>query len=120
VVELQCEKFSVGEVESVKQVRKVQGLIDTGSSSGVLGCYVAYLAGAKRILMFGFDNRGTHFFGPHEGPLKNTTPTRFEMFKLQFERLAYFFKSKNIECLNCTPGSAIKSFPQSSLAELGL
>jgi hypothetical protein len=67
--------------------------------------------------MLGFDNKGTHFFGPHEAPLKNTQPHRFKTFAAQFGHLANRFKMERIEVLNCTPDTALDKFPIAILAE---
>ncbi len=80
-------------------------------NSGLEGMRVAYLLGASRILLLGFDMHGSHFFGKHQAPLQNTTPTRFKMFMRQFERW------NKCSVINCTPGSALDCFPMSTLAK---
>lgn len=96
--------------------RKIEGVerfpsADNGSNSGLLACQVAVSMGASVILLLGFDMRGSHFFGPHPAPLKNTQPTRFEVFHRQFAR----FKPRNIRIINCTPGSSLKCYPMADL-----
>ncbi|HEY8355163.1 MAG TPA: hypothetical protein VIK69_09140 [Methylophilaceae bacterium] len=84
-------------------------------NSGLLGVHVAVRFGARKVLLCGFDMGGDHFFGRHPEPLKNTSPKRFEDFKLQFSR----FNPLGIEIVNCTPGSGLKCYRMSSLeAEL--
>lgn len=82
-----------------------------GENSGLFGCKVAVQMGATRLLLLGFDMGGSHFFGPHPAPLRNTTPDRFEIFKRQFSG----YRPKSIEILNCTPGSALTCYPSSTL-----
>jgi hypothetical protein len=84
---------------------------DHGSNSGLLGCQVAVSMGAKTILLCGFDMKGSHFFGPHQAPLKNTQPARFEVFHRQFAR----FRPRGVEILNCTLGSALTCYPRAEL-----
>lgn len=78
-------------------------------NSGLLGMRVALKHGATKILLLGFDMKGTHYFGPHPEPLKNTTAKRFQMFLRQFD------KWKGCKVINCTPGSALKKFPFDTL-----
>jgi hypothetical protein len=49
--------------------------------------------------------RGSHFFGNHPAPLRNTTAKRFTAHIAQFKG---WYGPKVI---NCTPGSALKAFP---------
>jgi hypothetical protein len=85
-----------------------------GTNSGLQGMRVARdVLHATRILLLGFDMGGTHYFGPHPQPLRNTSPQRFREFILQFDRWR-----GGCEVLNCTPGSALKRFPFATLDEL--
>jgi hypothetical protein len=82
-----------------------------GTNSGLQGCRVASMLGATKILLLGFDLSGSHYFGPHPKPLKNTTPARFKEFIRQFSGW------KGAPIVNCTPGSALTRFPFSTLEE---
>jgi len=81
-----------------------------GSNSGLLGLRVAELLGPDRILLLGFDMKGSHFFGPHPAPLENTPSHRFAVFRRQFD--AY---QSPLPIINCTPNSALTCFPKSEL-----
>lgn len=94
-------------IEGVKRFPDVH----TGSNSGLLGIQVAVSMGAKTILLLGFDMKGSHFFGPHPAPLKNTQPHRFEVFKSQFAR----YKPRGVKIINCTPGTALDAYPKADL-----
>jgi hypothetical protein len=98
-----------------RQVKGVERFpsADNGSNSGLLACQVAVSMGATRILLCGLDLRGSHFFGLHQAPLKNTVPARFDVFHRQFAR----FRPRGVEVLNCTPDSALKHFPMADLEE---
>lgn len=86
---------------------------DSHTNSGLLGLMVAVHMGATEVLLLGFDLRGTHFFGRHPEPLKNTTEQRFEAFKKQFER----YRPKGVSIFNCTHGSALNCYPKRDLAD---
>jgi hypothetical protein len=85
----------------------------SGSNSGLIAIKVAVSMGAKRILLLGFDMGGSHFFGPHPAPLRNTTAERFEVFKRQFRE----YQPKGVEIINCTPGSALECYPKMDLEQ---
>jgi hypothetical protein len=67
-------------------------------------------------LLFGFDMRTVdgrrHFFGDHPDPLNRPTDYRrwFREFDLAAKRLP-----NTVEIINCTPGSALPSFPRMEL-----
>lgn len=93
----------------VKGVEKFDA--PSGINSGLLGLLVAAKLGAKKILLAGFDMKGSHYFGPHPAPLKNTSDVRFEAFKRQFVH----YRPRKVEVINCTPGSGLKTFPMGDL-----
>lgn len=82
-----------------------------GTNSGLQGMRAAQLMGATRILLLGFDMHGTHYFGTHPAPLRNTTAKRFAVHIKQFR------KWTGCPVINCTPGSALKQFPFMDIRE---
>lgn len=80
--------------------------IRTGGNSGYQAIHVAIHAQAKRILLFGFDMHGTHWFGEHKKPLRSTPQQTFDKWIDRFEAL-----TDKADIVNCTPGSAITCFP---------
>jgi hypothetical protein len=95
--------------------------IRTGSNSGYQGVHIAAQAGAARILLCGFDMsaaKGAHWFGPHGDGLVNTTPETYARFIRRFDELKVALDARGVECLNCTPGSALKCFPFADLADI--
>lgn len=76
-----------------------------GCNSGLMGMYVAQSLGASKILLLGFDMKGSHFFGRHGGTLTNTTKQRFSQHLHQFRHF------KGCEVINCNPDSALTRFP---------
>jgi hypothetical protein len=82
----------------------------SGVNSGLQGMRVARdVFKASRLLLLGFDMHGTHYFGRHPAPLQNTSVSRFAA------HVAQFRKWKGCTVVNCTPGSALKQFPVSTL-----
>lgn len=82
--------------------------IHYGKNSGFQAVNLAILFGAVRIVLVGFDMHGTHFFGAHPKPLRNTTSfaAYIEQFEIAAKRLP-----RHVEIVNATPGSALKCFP---------
>jgi len=103
-------KFSGIRVPGCETVHRTPPL-RSGSNSGLLACDLAMQLGAARILLLGFDMQGSHFFGPHPEPLKNTKPERFAGFRAQFAK----WQPRGVKVFNCTPGSALRCFPSSTL-----
>lgn len=97
-------KFSLADVPDVEKLP-----LTMGSNSGLLGLEVAVKLGATSIILLGFDMHGTHYFGPHPTPMRNTIPRRFDAFKQQFAAF------KKVPVYNCTPGSALTCFPMLSI-----
>ncbi len=105
------KKFSMHEVREVERVRVPGWSI---CNSGVLGLECAKREGAKKILLIGFDMHGTHFFGKYTNGLANTNEIKRRLHLKQYEDWA----SKNLEInvVNCTEGSSLKSFPMGHIA----
>lgn len=105
----QGRRFCTRDVRGVEKVRCELG-IETGSNSALLGLHVAIkVFGATRIVLYGVDMHGTHYFGRHK-TLPNTAPHRFEIFKRQFAEYAKRIP-KGIEVLNASPISTLACFP---------
>jgi len=90
-------------------------LVTSSTNSGVLALEVAKQLGATRVLLLGFDHRGTHYFGPYTNGLRNTPERRRLEHMRQFEQWGR--ANKGIEVVNCTPNSALKCFPMARLDE---
>ena len=99
-------KFSMHHVAGVTKVA-IPGL--GVCNSGVLALECAKRQGAERILLFGFDMHGSHFFGRYENGLSNTTDAKRAVHFRQYE--AWRKANPQIEVINCTAGSALRCFP---------
>lgn len=83
-----------------------------GYDSGTSAIHLAYLFGAREIILLGYDMQGGHFckhpmpfppqdhFTRHMGPLK---------------RLAQDAKAKGVRIVNCSPTSAVTAFEKQPL-----
>lgn len=109
----QCERFAMHAVPNTVQVR-IDGM-DSALNSGVLGLEVAKRKGATRILLLGYDMHGSHFFGPYTNGCTNTNDSQRVRHFRQYEEWAA--ANRNIEVLNCTEGSALRTFPMGRLDE---
>lgn len=96
-------KFCASDFKGTERVRTAQG-----TNSGVLALECAKKLGAQRIYLFGFDMRGTHYFGPYTNGLKNTVEARRKVHLSQYA--GWSRNNKSIKVFNCTPGSAISCF----------
>lgn len=90
----------------------------TGSNSGHQAINIAVLAGAKRIVLLGYDaQQGPqgqhHFFGEH--PDKTQAPYANQIRELK--GALPFLKDHGIEVINASAHSAINFFPKMPLHE---
>jgi hypothetical protein len=85
--------------------------VNTYGNSGAQAIQVAAKAGAKRILLCGFDMRGSHWHGDHPQPLRNTASDTYERWILRMQGLAEALDKRGVEVLNATPESALTCFP---------
>ena len=90
----------------------------TGRHSGFQALNLSVLAGAVRVLLLGFDARAsqnkTHWFGEHPRP---TNPSIYAEIKKSFSMAEKLLKAAQVDVVNCSPGTAIDSFPKSTIAE---
>ena len=109
-IQLEGRKYTMHQVRGVERV-KVPGYVAV--NSGVLAMECAKREGATRILLLGFDQQGSHFFGPYTNGLNNTSEAKRRVHLSQFARWGR--ANRAIEVINCTEGSALKCFPSARL-----
>lgn len=99
-----------------KVISDKQNSLKTGQNSGFQAINLAILAGARRIVLLGFDMNATekkvHWFGDH--PIQ-TPVSNFSAWLPYFPKLAKAVKPLGVDIINCTPGSAIRCFPMRDL-----
>jgi hypothetical protein len=110
--------FSDGKAPEVRALSDRPDAVATGTASGYQAINIAYLAGATRILLLGFDARESagrkHWFGDHPEP---TAVSWLQGLRYQFQQLANALKVRGIECINCSPDSALECFPKMTVKE---
>ncbi len=84
----------------------------TGRNSGVQALQVAILAGAKTVILLGFDGRPTtagktHWHGSHPLP---TPDDAYWHYRNSFTHAAQAIKAAGVRVINCSPDSAIDAF----------
>jgi len=90
--------------------------IHQGKNSGFQALNLAILMGAKRILLFGFDMKGRHFFGDHPTGLTKTSP--YGDFMKAFVLAAPMLEERRIQVINCSYDSALNCFPKKDVRML--
>lgn len=90
--------------------------VATGRASGYQAINIAYLAGATKIVLLGFDARfdggRTHFFGEHPIP---TPRAWLRDLPQHFTKLADALLARGVDVVNCSPGSALECFRKEPL-----
>jgi len=94
--------------------------IVTGRNSGYQALNIAVLAGAKTVILLGFDAREpstdgkTHWFGDH--PRREPIAVYAE-YRKAFSAGAGAIEAAGVRVVNCSPGSAIDAFPKMELED---
>jgi hypothetical protein len=92
--------------------------ICTGQNSGYQAVNIAVLAGARRIVLVGYDAKQgkdgrKHFFGDH--PDKTSAP--YSQMLMYFKRAAPILRGMGVEVFNATIDTALDCFPRVPLLE---
>lgn len=93
--------------------------LGTGRHSGFQALNLAILAGGSRGILLGFDAKAsadgkTHWFGEHPRP---TPHGMYENIIRSFSAIERQLKDIGFGVTNCSPSSAIRSFPRLSLSD---
>jgi hypothetical protein len=88
--------------------------LHTGSNSGYQSVNLAYLAGASRILLLGYEMHfpqgRSHWHNGH--PVGWRVPEEnYTMYAGKYKTMQPQLVARGAEVINCTPGSKIKCFP---------
>ena len=96
---------------------KKQGVLHRGGNSGYQALNLAYLLGAERIILLGFDmmidRDRRHWFGDHPGILNRASS--YHNFARNFETIKP--ADYGLEIWNCSRRTALRCFPQYDLDE---
>ena len=89
-----------------------------GHNSGYQAINLAYLMGATKIVLLGYDMQWTggkkHWFGDHPTGFANGN---FEEYVKHFTALAEDLKAEGVEVINCSRETALKQFPRAELKD---
>lgn len=91
-----------------------------GSNSGYQAMNLAYLRGATRIILLGYDmqvNGKAHWFGSH--PKENgMTDGAYSSYVPRFDSIAVDLTSEGVQVVNCTRETALHQFPRAKLEDV--
>lgn len=91
------------------------GLIHQGMNGAYQCLNFAFHTGARSALLLGVDCHGKHWHEDHPAPLSNRLPLAQWISK--FGPLANDLKAEGMRVVNCSPGTALRAFPQAVLKE---
>ena len=91
----------------------------TGRNSGFQALNLAILAGAKTVILLGYDGQAGKDGRSHWHPGHNTpTPSAaYEEYRRAFSAAESAIKKAGVRVINCSPGSAIDSFEKMALED---
>lgn len=95
------------------------GFIHFNSNSGAQAVNLAFLWGALRLILVGFDmgplNGKDHFFGSHPKSLARDSP--YASMRRNFDKIASDLAERGVKVVNCSEHSHLKCFPKLTFAE---
>lgn len=95
-------------------------MIHQGGNSGYQAINLAYLWGAKTIILLGLDcskspDGQAHWFGQHGPELTQQQP--FDLWQSNFPALAQDLKDHGVRVINCSRQTALTCFERMTLEE---
>lgn len=88
-----------------------------GGNSGFQAINLAFLWGAKRIVLLGFDCKPVggkaHWFGQHPEGLTQVQP--YDLWLEHYPQLAYDLKREGVQVVNCSRDTAITCFERATI-----
>ncbi|MFA5373997.1 MAG: hypothetical protein WC354_07455, partial [Candidatus Omnitrophota bacterium] len=115
-----ASKYGLNKIDGDKAEGLGREKINYGANGGYQAVNLAYLFGAKKIILLGFDmQRGkknkTHWHGDHPGRLNKEMPIRTWI--KNFSKLADDLKNEQVEVINSTRETALECFKKIRLEE---
>ena len=112
------EKYGLNRIEGDRAEGLGKDKVHYGANSGYQAVNLAYLFGASKILLLGFDcKRGeqkrSHWHGDHPGPLNKDMP--IHTWQKAFPKLAEDLKAEGVEVVNATRDTALECFQKIKL-----
>lgn len=94
-------------------------MLHFNSNSGAQAINYAYLLGARRICLLGYDMQHTdgkaHFFGSHPNHL---AAANHVVYVQTFTQLASDLKAAGVEVINCTRETALHQFDRATIEDI--
>jgi len=114
------EKYGLNRVEGDKAEGLGRDKVHYGANSGYQAINLAYLFGAKKIILLGLDmkrgpNKESHHHGDHPGPLNKDMPIKTWL--KNFPKLAEDLKTEGVEVVNATRDTALECFKKVKLED---
>lgn len=107
-----AQRFRLRRVQGAQGHGLGKSMVHWGGNSGYQCINLAYLWGALRIVLLGFDMQKTdgkaHWFGDHPKGLHKTSP--YEQWVAKFGRLAADLSEEGVEVINATRETALRCF----------
>jgi hypothetical protein len=115
-----AERWGYNWVKGTNRPGLASDAVNMNGNSGAQAINLAYLFGARRIVLLGFDMKlgpkgEKHHHPDHPAPL--VQEQLFDEWIHKFEPLARDLAAAGVEVINCTPGSALPCFPMATLEE---
>jgi hypothetical protein len=113
------KELGINRIESrnLPGIGKHGGVIHQGGNGGHQAINLAFQAGARRIILLGFDFQGTHWHGKHPAGLPNPPDHIFKHWLASMDETAHDLRAAGIEVLNCSPSTAIQCFKRANLGD---
>jgi len=104
-------------------VQEPIGTVGWGGNGGFQAVNFAAHAGARRILLVGFDmsiRGGLHWHGPHPGAMANPRAGNVGVWRRTLDGAAAALAAMGVEVVNCSEASTLRAYPKAPLeAALG-
>lgn len=104
-------------IKSIAGVGLSDEALVRGNNSGYQAINLAYILGAKKLLLLGYDmkGRGEHWFGRHDREKGLSDSTDYGSFISHFERMHP--ENYGLKLINCSRDTALECFPRMSLQD---
>lgn len=115
-----AERFGLDFVRGANEAGLHPTRVNGNGNSGAAAINLAYLFGARRILLLGFDMQPGPLDEKHWHPDHPKPCGQYQCFGdwiYRFDALARGCRDAGVEVINCTPGSALKCFPHLPLKD---
>lgn len=118
---MRCREFSAQTIPLLEPaISNDPTVLMSGRHSGFQALNLAILAGATTIILLGYDaKRGAdgrpHWHGDH--PTPSPADATYPEFRRAFSAAENDIVAAGVRVINCSPGSAIESFPKMALED---